>query len=361
MKRSVTRKTNLRFPALKKLDRSGLSGRSLRTLRDLSDGELRYLVTLAHELKQRKRAGIRGDLLDRKNIAMIFEKASTRTRSAAAVAIADEGGHAEYLSAREIHLGKKESVADTAKVLGRMFDGILFRGYRQDTVELLARFAGVPVWNGLTDDAHPTQTLADLQTIEEKFGRLKGLRVVYMGDGRNNVATSLMLGCAKSGMHFVDCTPPELYPTEELVAEARATAERNQATIEVECDPATAVKGANVVYTDVWASMGEEAEMSLRIRLLTPYQVTMKLMETTGNVGGGRVIFLHCLPAFHDRHTEVGKETGAMEVTNEVFDAPFSLVFEQSENRVHTMKAVFVATLAQKLRNGSGGCRPSPQ
>ena len=323
-----------------------LKGKSLLTLGDLTDADMLALLDLAAELKQKKRRGEHGHLLERKNIALIFEKMSTRTRCAAAVAAADEGGRTEYLSSQEIHLGKKESPADTARVLGRMFDGILFRGYKQSTAEMLAARSGVPVWNGLTDDSHPTQALADLLTIREHFGHLKGLKVLYVGDGRNNVANSLMEACAKAGMHYVNCTPPALSPRDDLVQNARQTARRNGGSITILHDPAEAAPGANVVYTDVWVSMGEEAQQAERLRLLRPYQVNMDLMRRTGNLDQGRVIFLHCLPAFHDANTALTHETGALEVTNDVFEAPWSKVFDEAENRVHTMKAMFVAYLA---------------
>ena len=320
-----------------------LKGRSLLTLGDLTDEEMLDLLDLAAELKEKKRAGIRGNLLERKNIALVFEKMSTRTRCAAAVAAADEGGRTEYLSSNEIHLGKKESPADTARVLGRMFDGILFRGYQQRMVEMLAEFSKIPVWNGLTDDSHPTQTLADLLTVKEAFGRLRGLRMVYVGDGRNNVANSLMEGCAKAGMDFVNCTPPELMPLPNLVQAAAAAARRNGSTVAIVHDIAKALPGANAVYTDVWVSMGEEAQQSERVRLLRPYQVNMDVLKLTGNLDNGKVIFLHCLPAFHDRNTDLTKNTGAMEVTDDVFEAPFSRVFDEAENRMHTIKAIFAA------------------
>jgi len=323
----------------------GLQRRSILTLRDVSVDELRGLLDLARDLKQRKADGVRGDLLRRRNIAMLFEKLSTRTRCAASVAAADEGGHAEYLSALEIHLGRKESVADTARVLGRMFDGILFRGYRQKTVETLAACSGVPVWNGLTDEAHPTQAFADLMTIREHFGELEGLNVVYVGDGRNNVANSLMLGCAKLGLSFVNCTPKALCPAAERMAEARELAAGSGGSVAVEHDPVAAVRGANVIYTDVWVSMGEEAHQAERMRLLTPYRVDMAMMERTGRLAAGRAVFLHCLPAYHDSETEVSRETGAQEVTDEVFNADFSLVFDLAENRMHTIKAMLVATV----------------
>lgn len=323
-----------------------LRGRSLLCLDDLSDAELLGLLDLADELKRERKAGIRGSRLERKNIAMIFEKMSTRTRCAVSVAAADEGGRAEYLAAHEIHLGGKESVADTARVLGRMFDGILFRGYSHQTVELLARHSGIPVWNGLTDDLHPTQAMADLMTAREAFGTLKGLKLVFVGDGRNNVANSLMLACAKTGVDFVNCTPGALSPRPERVQHARAVAAVNNSTIAVDHDPASAVRGANVIYTDVWVSMGEEAKRDERIALLRPYQVSMDMMRGTGNLEAGRVIFMHCLPAFHDDNTEATREIGALEVTNEVFEAAFSRVFDEAENRMHTIKAMLVATLA---------------
>lgn len=322
-----------------------LTGRSLLTLHELSDAEMLALLNLADALKRKKRQGTRGRLLERKNVAMIFEKLSTRTRCAAAVAVADEGGHTEYLSSHDIHLGKKESVADTARVLGRMFDGIFFRGFAQATVEGLARHSGVPVYNGLTDDSHPTQALADLMTIRERFGRLAGLRVAYVGDGRNNVANSLMAACAKAGMHYVNATPAELAPLPELVAQACATAARNGGSVTVAHDPHAAVRGANVLYTDVWVSMGEEAKFEERLRLLRPYQINAALVAATGMRERDELIFLHCLPAFHDDQTDVTRQTGALEVTDDVFEAPYSLVFDQAENRMHTIKAMFVATL----------------
>ncbi|HRR33433.1 MAG TPA: ornithine carbamoyltransferase [Kiritimatiellia bacterium] len=322
-----------------------LHGRSLLRLADLTDVEMLDLIDLAIALKARRRAGIRGDLLRRRQVALIFEKSSTRTRNSASVAIRDEGGSAEYLTKNDIHLGAKESVKDTARVLGRIFDGILFRGFSQETVETLARYSGVPVWNGLTDDFHPTQILADLMTIQENFGRLKGVKLAYVGDGRNNVANSLMLGCAKAGVHYVNCTPPELSPDPVLVKEAVEVAARNGVTAEVVHDPKRGVAGANVLYTDVWVSMGEEAQKENRMRLLRPYQVNMDLVKATGNADG-KLIFLHCLPAFHDHETAVTAESGALEVTDEVFEAPFSKVFDEAENRMHTIKALYVSAMA---------------
>jgi len=324
-----------------------LRGRSLLQITDLTDGELLYLLDLADILKQEKRSGTMQRRLAGKNLAMIFEKMSTRTRCACAVAASDEGGHAEFLTTQDIHLGKKESVADTARVLGRMFEGILFRGYKQETVALLARHAGVPVWNGLTDSHHPTQAMADLMTVREHFGYLRGVRLVYVGDGRNNVATSLMLACAKTGMHFVNGTPAGLAPDPALVRWCEERAHLNGGSVRVEHDPAAAVADAHVVYTDVWVSMGEEAQQAERLALLRPYQVNAALLAQTGHTADGQLIFLHCLPAFHDHNTEVTRETGALEVTDEVFEGRHSRVFEQAENKMHTMKSLFVATAGE--------------
>ena len=321
-----------------------LRGRSLLTLMDFTDAEMLELVELATALKARRNAGVRGDLLHRQNIALIFEKSSTRTRNAASVAALDEGGHAEYLSGADLHLGAKESVEDTAKVLGRMFDGILFRGYAQRTVDMLARHAGVPVWNGLTDDFHPTQVLADLMTMRERFGRLKGLRLAYVGDGRNNMANSLMVGCAKAGVDFVNCTPRALMPEAPLLEKARAMAAANGSRVEVFEDPAAGVRGADALYTDVWISMGEEQQREERVRLLAPYQVNEALVAATGTPED-RLLFLHCLPAFHDHETGSSRGCGAMEVSDAVFRAPYSKVFDEAENRMHTIKALYVSAL----------------
>mgnify|MGYP003301838531 FL=1 len=323
-------------PALKK--------RSLMSLNDFSDAEMLELIDLAIALKERRDNGIRGELLKRKNFALIFEKSSTRTRCSATIAAQDEGGCATYLNGNDIHLGAKESVKDTARVLGRMFDGIMFRGFAQDTVEQLREFSGIPVWNGLTDDYHPTQILADLMTMKQCFGSVKGKKLVYIGDGRNNVANSLMLGCAKAGVNYVNCTPPELNPLPELVEHARKIAANNGSTVEVMHNPEEAVVGANVLYTDVWVSMGEEAKKAERLKLLAPYQITMDLMKKTGNADG-ELIFLHCLPAFHDNQTTASKDTGALEVTDEVFESKYSKVFDEAENRMHTIKALFVSSL----------------
>ena len=316
-------------------------------LASFSDEEMLDLINLAGQLKARRKAGVRGDLLKRKNIALIFEKSSTRTRNSSIIAVRDEGGGAEYLTRPDIHFGKKESVKDTARVLGRIYDGILFRGFSQKTCEELAEYSGVPVWNGLTDAYHPTQILADLLTIKENFGSLNDCTVAYVGDGRNNVANSLMMGCAKAGVRYVCCTPKELWPDEEVLSEAEAVAKRNGVDIRVFDDPVKGVKGANVLYTDVWVSMGEDDKTAERIELLKPYQINMDLMRATGNIGG-KLMFLHCLPAFHDFNTEVTKQSGALEVMDEVFESEYSKVFDESENRMHTIKALFVSALCDR-------------
>lgn len=310
-----------------------LRGRSFLTLKDFTSREIAYLLDLSMDLKRKKRAGIKGDLLENKNVALIFEKSSTRTRCAFTVACIDEGAHPEFLGKNDIHLGKKEDVQDTARVLGRMFDGIQFRGFSQDLVEALAKHSGVPVWNGLTDAYHPTQILADFLTIQEAFGKLKGLKLVYIGDGRNNMANSLMIGAAKVGMHCTIAAPESLFPEASLVEEVRAIAAETGAQIVLESDPKKAVKDADAIYTDVWASMGEEDKVADRIALLTPYQVNSELMSATGN---SETIFLHCLPA-----------NKGQEVTEEVFESSRSLVFDEAENRLHTIKAVMVATLGK--------------
>ncbi len=324
-----------------------LYNRSLMRMTSFTDEEMLNLIDLAAQLKARRAAGIRGDLLHRKNIALIFEKSSTRTRNSSIIAARDEGGGAEYLTRPDIHFGKKESVKDTARVLGRIYDGILFRGFAQETCEELAKWSGVPVWNGLTDDYHPTQILADLLTIRETFGNLNDCTVAYVGDGRNNVANSLMMGCAKAGVNYVCCSPESLWPDPAKLAEARAVAQRNGVDVKVFADPHEGVKGANVLYTDVWVSMGEEAKTAERIKLLRPYQINMQLMRDTGNLGG-KLMFLHCLPAFHDYNTEVTKECGPLEVTDDVFESDYSKVFDESENRMHTIKALFVSALCNR-------------
>lgn len=322
-----------------------MKGKSLLTIEQLTSAEFEYLLDLADSLKEKKRAGIKGNLLEGKNIALIFEKASTRTRCAFVVASYDEGAHPEYLGKSDIQLGKKETVKDTARVLGRMFDGIEFRGFKQQTVEILAEYSGVPVWNGLTDYAHPTQVLADFMTIREKFGRrLKGRKFVFIGDGRNNMANSLMIGCARMGMHYVNCAPQELLPSGDLIERAKKIASENGGTIEFISDPMKAVKGADALYADVWVSMGEEEETANRIKLLKPYKITMDMIKATGNED---VIFMHCLPAFHNLDTETSaKNPDICEVSEDVFESRHSVVFDEAENRMHTIKAVMVATLA---------------
>ena len=324
-----------------------LRGRSMMRLASFTDEEMVNLIDLAAQLKARRAAGVRGELLHRKNIALIFEKSSTRTRNSCVVAARDEGGGVEYLTRPDIHFGKKESVKDTARVLGRIYDGILFRGFKQSDCEELAKFSGVPVWNGLTDDYHPTQIFADLLTVRETFGSLKDVTVAYVGDGRNNVANSLMMGCAKCGVRYVCCCPDALRPDERVLAEAEEVAKRNGVDIRVFNDPKEGVKGANVLYTDVWVSMGEEAKTAERIKMLRPYQINMDLMRATGNLDG-KLMFLHCLPAFHDNNTEVTKECGALEVTDEVFESKYSKVFDEAENRMHTIKALFVSALCDR-------------
>ena len=324
-----------------------LRGRSMMRLASFADEEMLSLIDLAAQLKARRKAGVRGDLLHRKNIALIFEKSSTRTRNSCVVAARDEGGGVEYLTRPDIHFGKKESVKDTARVLGRIYDGILFRGFSQRACEDLAVHSGVPVWNGLTDDYHPTQIFADLLTVRETFGSLDDCTVAYVGDGRNNVANSLMMGCAKCRVNYVCCCPKELEPDAAVLDEAQEVARRNGVAIRVFNDPKEGVKGANVLYTDVWVSMGEEAKTAERIRLLRPYQINMDLMAATGNLDG-RLMFLHCLPAFHDCNTEVTRDCGALEVTDEVFESKYSKVFDEAENRMHTIKALFVSSLCDR-------------
>ena len=326
-----------------------LKGRNFLTLKHFTPEEINYLLNLASDLKAKKRAGIRGNLLDRKNVVLLFEKASTRTRCAFEVGVLDEGGHVTFLGASDSQMGKKESLEDTAKVLGRFYDGIEFRGFKQDTVEILAKHAGVPVWNGLTDMYHPTQILADFLTIKEHVAKpMNKVKFVYVGDARNNMGNSLMIGSAKMGMEFVALAPKSLWPDESLVAEMKEVAKETGAKITLTEDIAEAVKGADVIYTDVWVSMGEEAKFEERINQLKPYQVNMDMLNKTGN---DDVIFLHCLPSFHDLETTVGKEIfekyglKEMEVTDEVFRSRHSKVFDEAENRMHTIKAVMVATI----------------
>ena len=318
-------------------------------LLDLTPAEITYLLDLSAELKAKKKAGIPHRLCEGKSIALIFEKTSTRTRCAFEVAAADLGMHPTYLDPTGSQIGKKESIADTARVLGRMYDGIEYRGFGQEIVEELAKFAGVPVWNGLTNEFHPTQILADFLTIREHFGTLKGVKLVYMGDARYNMGNSLMVGCAKMGMHFVACAPAKYFPNAELVAQCQAIAAETGAVLEFIEDPMTATKGASVIYTDVWVSMGEpDSVWEERIAELTPYRVTTALMQNAGE----QCVFMHCLPAFHDLNTTIGSQIhdkfgiDCMEVTDEVFESPASIVFDEAENRMHTIKAVMAATLA---------------
>jgi len=322
-----------------------LKGRNFLKLLDFTPGEIADLLTLSATLKANKRAGVRGNTLAGKNVALIFEKASTRTRCAFVTAVVDEGGHPEYLGKGDIQFGKKETVADTARVLGRMFDGIQFRGYSQDVVETLARHAGVPVWNGLTDDWHPTQVLADLLTVQEEFGHLRGIGLAFVGDGRNNMANELMVGCAKMGMDVRIVAPKALHPAQSLVDTVRAIAAATGGRLTVTDDVATGVAGAHAVYTDVWASMGEEAKIPERIALLKNYKITRQMMEATGR---SDAIFLHCLPAFHSLDTDFSRQfPDICEVSDEVFEGPQSRVFDEAENRVHTIKAVMVATIGR--------------
>ena len=318
-------------------------------LLDFSPAEIEGLIDLAAEFKAKKKAGIPHRLYEGKNIALIFEKTSTRTRCAFEVAGADLGMHPVYLDPSGSQIGKKESIADTARVLGRMFDGIEYRGYGQEIVEELAHYAGVPVWNGLTNEYHPTQILADFLTIREHFGSLKGVKLVYMGDARYNMGNSLMVGCAKMGMHFVACAPKAYFPNAELVAECESIAAETGAVLEFIEDPMVATKGAHVLYTDVWVSMGEpDSVWQERIEQLSPYRITKELMDNAGE----QAVFMHCLPAFHDLKTTVGKQIydkfgiDCMEVTDEVFESERSIVFDEAENRMHTIKAVMAATLA---------------
>ena len=328
---------------------TNLKNKDFLKLLDFTPEEIAYLLELAAELKAKKKAGIPHALCQGKSIALIFEKTSTRTRCAFEVAGHDLGMGVTYLDPSGSQIGKKESIADTARVLSRMFDGIEYRGFGQSIVEELARYADVPVWNGLTNEFHPTQILADFLTIQEHCGGLKGKKLVYMGDARYNMGNSLMVGCAKMGMHFVACAPEKYFPEAALIGQCQAIAAPTGATLEFPTDPAAAVKNADVIYTDVWVSMGEPMEVwQERIHDLAPYQVNAQLMAQAGP----QAVFMHCLPAFHDHKTTIGKEMGeafgrdAMEVTDEVFESPQSIVFDEAENRMHTIKAVMAATLA---------------
>ena len=318
-------------------------------LLDFTPAEINSLLDLSAELKAKKKAGIPHRLCQGKSIALVFEKTSTRTRCAFEVAAADLGMHPVYLDPKSSQMGKKESIPDTARVLGRMFDGIEYRGFGQEIVETLAAYAGVPVWNGLTNEFHPTQILADFLTIREHFGELTGKKLVYMGDARYNMGNSLMVGCAKMGMHFVACAPEKYFPDTSLIAQCQEIATQTGAKLEFITDPKEAVKDAHVIYTDVWVSMGEpDSVWQERIAELSPYRVTMELMQ----IAGPQCRFMHCLPAFHDLKTEIGQDVynkfaiDCMEVTDEVFESEQSIVFDEAENRMHTIKAVMAATLA---------------
>ena len=325
-----------------------MKGKSLLKLLDFTPAEITQLLDLSAEFKAKKKAGIPHKIHEGKNIVLLFEKDSTRTRCAFEVAGADLGMSVTYLGPSGSQMGKKESIADTARVLGRMYDGIEYRGFAQTIVEDLAKYAGVPVWNGLTNEFHPTQILADFLTIREHCGDLQGKKLVYMGDARFNMGNSLMVGCAKMGMHFVACSPAQYFPGEELVKECQAIAAETGAKLEFITDPMVATKGADVIYTDVWVSMGEpDSVWEERIKELTPYRVTAELMANAGT----QCRFMHCLPAFHDLNTTIGKQIydkfgiDCMEVTDEVFESEASIVFDEAENRMHTIKAVMAATL----------------
>ncbi|MFD3158612.1 ornithine carbamoyltransferase [Haloimpatiens sp. FM7330] len=326
-----------------------LKGRNFLTLKDFTPQEIRYLLDLSHDLKSKKRLGIKGKSLEGKNIVLLFEKSSTRTRCAFEVAALDEGAHVTYLTNSQ--MGKKESIEDTAKVLGRFYDGIEFRGFKQETVDSLAKHSGVPVWNGLTDIDHPTQVLADLMTIEEHIDKpLNKVKFVFVGDIRNNMSYALMYGAAKMGMHFVALGPTELNPDEKIVNEVREYGKQTGAIIEVTDNIDEAVKDADVIYTDIWASMGEEDKLAERVKLLTPYRINVEMFKKTGNP---EAIFMHCLPSYHDfetnnaRESKEKKELDIREVTDEVFRGKQSVVFDEAENRMHTIKSVMVSTLGK--------------
>ena len=330
-----------------------LIGRNFLTLKDFTPEEITYLLDLAADLKEKKKQGIPVDDYRGKNVALIFEKTSTRTRCSFEVAAHDMGMGTTYLDPKGSQIGKKESIKDTARVLGRMYDGIEYRGFGQEIVEELAKYAGIPVWNGLTNEYHPTQMLADLLTIREHFGKLKGIKLVYMGDARYNMGNSLMIACAKMGMHFVACTTGKYFPNEELVETCKGYAKESGGTITLTEDAMAGTKDADVIYTDVWVSMGEPDEVwEERIRELSPYKVTKEVMQNAGE----KAIFLHCLPAFHDLKTTIGKEIyekcgiQEMEVTDEVFESEQSKVFDEAENRMHTIKAVMAATLEKSRK-----------
>ena len=325
-----------------------MKGKDFLKLLDYTSAEIELLLDTAADFKEKKKKGIPHKIHEGKNIVILFEKDSTRTRCAFEVAGADLGMSVTYLGPSGSQMGKKESIADTARVLGRMYDGIEYRGFAQTIVEDLAKYAGVPVWNGLTNEFHPTQILADFLTIREHFGSLKGKKLVYMGDSRYNMGNSLMVGCAKMGMHFVSCAPVEYFPDAALIAQCQAVAAETGAVLEFITDPMAATKGADVIYTDVWVSMGEpDSVWEERIRMLTPYRVTKEIMENAG----AQCRFMHCLPAFHDLNTVIGKQIyekfgiDCMEVSDEVFESAQSIVFDEAENRMHTIKAVMALTL----------------
>ena len=357
-KKYETRNDQLNLPRfvhvltqLRKEMKMNLKGRNFLTLKDYTPEEITYLLDLAADLKEKKKNGIPVDKYRGMNVALIFEKTSTRTRCSFEVAAHDMGMGTTYLDPSGSQIGKKESIEDTARVLGRMYDGIEYRGFGQEIVEELAKYAGVPVWNGLTNEYHPTQMLADLLTIREHFGHLEGIKLVYMGDARYNMGNSLMIACAKMGMHFVACTTKNYFPNEELVETCKGYAKESGATITLTEDVEAGTKDADVIYTDVWVSMGEPDEVwEERIRELTPYKVTAEVMKNAGE----KAIFLHCLPAFHDLKTKIGKEIhdrfgiDDMEVTDEVFESEQSKVFDEAENRMHTIKAVMTATLGER-------------
>ena len=329
-----------------------IKGQSFLKLLDFTPKQIGEFIDLAAQLKAKKKGGELVDVLKGKNIAIIFEKTSTRTRCSFEVAAHDLGMGVTYLDPTGSQIGKKESIKDTARVLGRMFDGIEYRGFEQEIVEQLSEYAGVPVWNGLTNEFHPTQILADFLTLKEKFGKLEGLKFVYMGDARYNMGNSLMVGCAKMGMHFVACAPKKYWPAQELIDECQAVAKETGATLEFIEDPMVVTKDANAIYTDVWVSMGEPDEVwEERINDLLPYRVTMDLINNADK----DVVFMHCLPAFHDLDTKIGKQIyekfglTEMEVTDEVFESEHSVVFDEAENRMHTIKAVMAATLGAEF------------
>ena len=328
-----------------------LKGKDFLKLLDFSGEEITYLIDLAAKLKDLKKEGIPHRYCQGKNIALIFEKTSTRTRCSFEVAAGDLGMGVTYLDPQGSQIGKKESIADTARVLASMFEGIEYRGFAQETVEELAKYSDVPVWNGLTDEAHPTQILADMLTIREIFGKLKGINFVYMGDARFNMGNSLMVGCAKLELNFTACCPEKYFPGKDLIEKCRGFADKSGAALRFETDPTKAVSGADVIYTDIWVSMGEpESVWEERIKELSPYQVNTELMNKTGK---SSTIFMHCLPSYHDLKTKIGKEMGEkfgrteMEVTDEVFESKNSVVFREAENRMHTIKAVMAATLTE--------------